>query len=61
MTDPWRGVYAFPTCETRTGWGALSTPGTTVLTSHRYVRGRRLPHLNGQSLSSRHNNPTRDA
>ena len=59
-TDPGR-VYTFPTRETRAGPGALFTPRTAVfITSHRYVRGRRLPPLNGRSLSPRYNYPTRD-
>jgi len=58
-TDPGR-VYTFPTRETQTGPGALFTPGTAVLTSHRGIRGRRLPPFNGWSLSSRHSSPTRD-
>jgi hypothetical protein len=33
-TDPGR-VYTFPTRETRTGPGALYTPGTTVFAGHR--------------------------
>ena len=47
--DPGR-VYTFRTCETRTGLGALSTPGTTVFAGHRLVRGRRLPPYIGRSL-----------
>jgi hypothetical protein len=47
--DPGR-VYTFRTHETRTGLGALSTPGTTVFAGHRLVRGRRLPLYIGQSL-----------
>lgn len=58
-TDPGR-VYTFPTHETRTGLGALYTPGAAVLIDHRGVRGRRLPLHNGQPLSPRHSNPTRD-
>ena len=59
-TDPGR-VYTFPTRETRAGPGALFTPRTAVfIISHRYVRGRRLPPLNGRSLSPRYNYPTRD-
>jgi hypothetical protein len=58
-TDPGR-VYMFRTHETRAGPGALSTPRTTVFLGHRVLRGRRLPPLNGRSLSPRHNHPTRD-
>jgi hypothetical protein len=47
--DPGR-VYTFHTYETRTGLGALSTPGTTVFTGHRLIRGRRLPPSIGRSL-----------
>jgi len=47
--DPGR-VYTFRTHETRTGLGALSTPGTTVFAGHRLVRGRRLPPYIGKSL-----------
>src|ERR1022692_3213460 len=50
----------FRTHETRTGPGALFTPGTAVFAGHRQVRGRRLPPHSGRSLSSRHNNPARD-
>ena len=53
-------VYTFRTRETRTGPGALCTPGTTVSASHRVVRGRRLPPLNGRSLAPWHNYPARD-
>src|SRR5271166_4929302 len=53
-------VYTFRTRETRTGPGALCTPGTTVSAGHRGVRGRRLPPLNGRSLAPRHNYPARD-
>jgi hypothetical protein len=53
-TDPGR-VYTFHTRETRTGPAALYTPGTAVFTSHRVLRGRRLPPHNGRSLSPRHN------
>ena len=63
LADPRRtqsGFTTFHTRETRTGWGALFTPGTTVFTGHRCVRGRRLPLLNGESLSSRHSVPTRE-
>ena len=58
-TDPGR-VYTFPTRETRTGPGALYIPEAAVLIDHRGVRGRRLPLRNGQPLSPRHSNPTRD-
>ena len=47
--------------ETRTGPGALSTPGTAVFAGHRVFRGRRLPPLNDRSLSPRHRFPARDA
>ena len=47
-------VYTFRTRETRTGPGALFTPGTAVSAGHRVVRGRRLPPLSGRFLSSRH-------
>ncbi len=53
-------VYTFRTRETRTGPGALCTPGTAVSAGHRGVRGRRLPPLNGRSLAPRHNYPARD-
>jgi hypothetical protein len=53
-------VSTFRTHETRTGPGALCTPGTTVLTGHREVHDRRLPPLNGQSLPPRYHNPARD-
>lgn len=58
-TDPGR-VYTLHTHETRTGSGALYTPETAVFTSHRRIRGRRLPPFNGRSLSPRHSHPTRD-
>jgi hypothetical protein len=58
-TDPGR-VYTLHTRETRTGPGALFTPGTTVFAGHRWIRGRRLPPLNGWSLPPRHSCPTRD-
>ena len=54
------GVSTFRTRETRTGPGALYTPGTAVFAGHRSVRGRRLPPLSGRSLAPRHNDPTRD-
>src|SRR6266704_3826616 len=57
--DPGR-VYTFPTRETRTGPGALYTPGTAVFTGHRPIRGRRLPPHNGWSLAPRPSHPTRD-
>jgi hypothetical protein len=57
--DPGR-VYTFHTYEIQTGPGALSTPRMTVFANHRKVRGRRLPPLNGRSLSPRNCYPTRD-
>src|SRR6266542_106671 len=57
--DPGR-VYTFRTYETRTGWGALSTPGTTVFAGHRLIRVRRLPPTIGWSLLIRYYNPTPD-
>jgi hypothetical protein len=48
-TDPGR-VYTFRTHETRTGLGALSTPGTTVFAGHHLIRGRRPPPSIGRSL-----------
>ena len=53
-------VYTFRTRETRTGPGALFTPGTAVSAGHRVVRGRRLPPLSGRFLPSRHSHPARD-
>ena len=53
-------VSTFRTRETRTGPGALFTPGTAVSAGHRVVRGRRLPPLSGRFLSSRHSHPARD-
>ena len=50
----------FRTHETRTGPGALYTPGTAVFAGRRPIRGRRLPPLNGRSLAPRHKDPTRD-
>src|SRR5262249_62110253 len=58
-TDPGE-VCTFHTRETRTGPGALYTPGTAVFTGHRVLRGRRLPPLNGRSLAPRNSYPTRD-
>jgi hypothetical protein len=58
-TDPGR-VSTFRTRETRTGPGALCTPGTAVFTGHRHFRGRRPPPHNGWSLAPRHSYPTRD-
>jgi len=55
--DPGR-VCTFRTYETRTGLGALSTPGTAVFAGHRLVRGRRLPPSIGRSLFPRNRNPT---
>src|ERR1700757_119451 len=53
-------VSTFRTHETRTGPGALYTPGTAVFAGRRLVRGRRLPPLSGRSLAPRYNNPARD-
>src|SRR5512135_1596174 len=53
-------VSTFRTRETRTGPGALFTPGTAVPAGHRVVRGRRLPPLSGRFLPSRHSHPARD-
>jgi len=53
-------VSTFRTHETRTGPGALYTPGTAVFAGRRPVRGRRLPPLSGRSLAPRYNNPARD-
>ena len=53
-------VSTFRTHETRTGPGALYTPGTAVSAGHRWIRGRRLPPLNGRSLPPRHYSPARD-
>ena len=55
------GVSTFRMRETRTGPGALSTPGTAVFAGHRVFRGRRLPPLNDRSLSPRHRFPARNA
>jgi len=52
-------VYTFRTHETQTGPGALSTPGTAVLTGHRGIRGRRLPPHSGWSLPPRRSIPAR--
>jgi hypothetical protein len=57
---PRRGFTTFHTRETRTGPGALFTPGMTVFAGHRVVRSRRLPPHNGRSLPPRHYGPTRD-
>jgi hypothetical protein len=54
------GVYTFRTRESRTGPGALCTPGTAVPTRPRGILGRRLPHPSGVSLSPRQYNPARD-
>jgi hypothetical protein len=51
-------VSAFRTRETRTGPGALSTPGTAVPAGHRRIRGRRLPPHSGRSLPPRNNHPS---
>ena len=53
-------VYTFRTRETRTGPGALYTPGTAVPTRPGSIPDRRLPHLSGMSLSSRQNHPAQD-
>jgi hypothetical protein len=58
-TDPGR-VSTFHTRETRTGPGALFTPGMTVFAGHRVVRGRRLPPHNGRSLPPQCYVPARD-
>ncbi len=50
--DPDR-VSMFRTRETRLAQGALFTPGAAVSTRPDDLSGRRLPHLNGQPLSSR--------
>jgi hypothetical protein len=50
--DPSR-VSMFRTRETRLAQGALFTPGAAVSTRQVNLPGRRLPHLNGQPLSSR--------
>jgi hypothetical protein len=52
-------VSTFRTHETRTGPGALCTPGATVLNGHRSVRGRRLPPLSGRPLPPRPHDPAR--
>jgi hypothetical protein len=57
-TDPGR-VYTFHTRETRTGPGALFTPGMTVFAGHRVVRGCRLPPHSGRPLPPRYIYPTR--
>ena len=54
------GVSTFRTHETRTGPGALYTPGTAVPAGHRLIRGRRLPPPSGRSLSPRHYSPARN-
>ena len=59
-TDPGE-VSTFRTHETRTGPGALYTPGTAVFAGRRPVRGRRLPPLSGRSLAPRYNDPARSA
>jgi hypothetical protein len=43
----------FRTRETRLAQGALFTPGAAVSTRPVNLPGRRLPHRNGQPLSSR--------
>ena len=45
-------VSTFRTHETRTGPGALYTPGTAVFAGRRPIRGRRLPPLSDRSLST---------
>jgi hypothetical protein len=57
---PRHGFTTFHTRETRTGPGALFTPGMTVSAGHRVVRDRRLPPHNGRSLPPRHCVPARD-
>jgi hypothetical protein len=57
---PRHGFTTFHTRETRTGPGALFTPGMTVFAGHRVVRDRRLPPHNGRSLPPRHCVPARD-
>src|SRR5258708_6774136 len=52
-------VYTFRTRETRTGPGALYTPGAAVFAGHRQLRGRRLPPLSGRSLPPRRYSPAR--
>ena len=53
-------VSTFRTHETRTGPGALYTPGTAVFAGRRPIRGRRLPPLNGRPLAPRYTSPARD-
>jgi hypothetical protein len=53
-------VYTFRTHETRTGPGALYTPGATVSAGRRPIHGRRLPPLSGRPLAPRYNDPARD-
>jgi hypothetical protein len=50
--DP-SGVSMFRTREIRLAQGALFTPGAAVSTRPVDLPGRRLPHRNGQPLSSR--------
>jgi hypothetical protein len=57
--DPGR-VSTFRAHETRTGLGALCTPGMAVFADHRHIRGHRLPSLNGRSLAPQNCYPTRD-
>jgi hypothetical protein len=58
-TDP-GGVSTFRMHETRTGPGALYTPGTAVSTGRRPVHDHRLPPLSGRSLAPRYSDPARD-
>src|SRR5258708_8761001 len=51
-------VYTFRTRETRTGPGALYTPGAAVFPAHRHLRARRLPPLSRRSLPPRPYTPT---
>jgi hypothetical protein len=53
-------VSTFRMHETRTGPGALYTPGTAVSAGRRPVHGRRLPPLSGRSLAPRYHAPARD-
>jgi hypothetical protein len=53
-------VSMFHTHETRLGPDALSTPGTAVPSRPGDMPDRRLPPLNGRSLSPRYHGPSRD-
>src|ERR1039457_1240051 len=53
-------VSTFRAHETRTGPGALYTPGAAVSGGRRPIHGRRLPPLSGRPLTSRYNDPARD-